>query len=122
MPPFYNGGDRLKFISAIFDKLTGSKTGKLAMKTAAFIHAGDLRGSVKFAYEERGQLTLGGVIALTLLVVVFTALFPTIVNQAGNASAATSDTATQSILGLIPLFTAIGVLVSVLVYSRIERL
>lgn len=75
--------------------------------------------------NNRAQLTISAVIALTMLAVVFAALFPTIVNQVGNATTYPmgQDTlgrpiegqlpqATATILNLVPLIIVITVIVA----------
>jgi len=67
-------------------------------------------------FSKKGQIGIGAIVGVMVIIIVATSLLPTINQSIGNYSGAGS-----TLLGNVPLFLVIGVLLSAVVGAGLSR-
>lgn len=67
----------------------------------------------------KGQFTIIGIIMVLLSLVVLGALMPTIVETVTTAQACVTGAA-STLLGLVPLFLVVGIIIAIVVYATVH--
>lgn len=95
---------------------------KSDMDTAVVVAADVGKGGVgAFFNDQKGQLTLNRLLGLIILILVYSALLPTIQLEINKINASIgASSATVTINALIPLFLSIAMLISILRSTQVQ--
>ena len=69
---------------------------------------------------KKGQVTIWGILSIFMVLVVFAAIIPVIMDQITNATASLGAGTASTLLNLTPLFIVIGIIGGIFFYSAAQ--